>query len=307
MPSAHHRDMTDTVFDRGAVRRHRDRAAATVTRVAPVLEEVADRLLDRLDDVTRTFTRALDLGGRGVVAPLPDPAGASTPSAVSCLRRWPGSMAPWWAMPEWLPVRPGQLRPRGRQPLAASWSTTCPAHSSSCARRCGRTACCWRACRCSAPSPSFEAPSASAEAESALTGGASPRVAPLAGLPDCAVPAATGRISVSCRWSTPTLITLLYADPLALLHELRAAGEASADMRCAPAGIPPRALFPMPHSRALPTQDGRDGCDASAGDDDRLGARAEPAPPGGTRQRSCKFSGCPPRALTWAHTLAYET
>ena len=29
-----------------------------------------DRLLDRLDDTTRRFTQALDVGGRGVVAPL---------------------------------------------------------------------------------------------------------------------------------------------------------------------------------------------------------------------------------------------
>ena len=57
--------MTETVFDRRAVRLHRDRAAATVSRVTPVLAEVADRLLDRLDDTTRRFSHALDLGGRG--------------------------------------------------------------------------------------------------------------------------------------------------------------------------------------------------------------------------------------------------
>src|ERR1700721_1288115 len=58
------------VFDRAAVRRHRDRAAATVAGVADVLHDAAARLLDRLDDTTRRFTCALDVGGRGVVAPL---------------------------------------------------------------------------------------------------------------------------------------------------------------------------------------------------------------------------------------------
>ena len=58
------------VFDRRAVRRHRDRAARNIGSVADVLRDCADRLLDRLDDVTRRFTRALDVGGRGVVAPL---------------------------------------------------------------------------------------------------------------------------------------------------------------------------------------------------------------------------------------------
>ena len=58
------------VFDRDAVRRHRDRAARTVDRVADVLRDAAERLLDRLDDTNRRFTDALDVGGRGVVAPL---------------------------------------------------------------------------------------------------------------------------------------------------------------------------------------------------------------------------------------------
>ncbi len=57
------------VFDRRAVRRHRDRAAATRGSVADILDDVAERLLDRLDDTTRRFSRALDMGGRGAVAP----------------------------------------------------------------------------------------------------------------------------------------------------------------------------------------------------------------------------------------------
>ena len=58
------------VFDREAVRRHRDRASATVGQVADVLRDAAERLLDRLDDTNRRFVDVLDVGGRGVVAPL---------------------------------------------------------------------------------------------------------------------------------------------------------------------------------------------------------------------------------------------
>jgi len=57
------------VFDRRLVRLRRDRAAAGIGRVAPVLAAAADLLLDRLDDTTRRFGRALEIGGRGVVAP----------------------------------------------------------------------------------------------------------------------------------------------------------------------------------------------------------------------------------------------
>ena len=69
------------VFDRNAVRRHRERAAATVGQVADLLRDGAERLLDRLDDMTGGFGLALDVGGRGVVAPL---LGARGIEVVSC-------------------------------------------------------------------------------------------------------------------------------------------------------------------------------------------------------------------------------
>jgi SAM-dependent methyltransferase len=50
------------VFDRRLVRRHRDRAAAGLARHDSLYREVAERVADRLDDVKRSFPRALDLG-----------------------------------------------------------------------------------------------------------------------------------------------------------------------------------------------------------------------------------------------------
>jgi len=50
------------VFDRRAVRRHRDRVAESFDGYAFLKAEVAERLLDRLADVKRTFPFALDLG-----------------------------------------------------------------------------------------------------------------------------------------------------------------------------------------------------------------------------------------------------
>src|SRR5277367_3920483 len=51
------------VFDRRAVRRHRARAAA-IGSAEFLFEEAAARLIERLDDVTRTFSRVLVLGSR---------------------------------------------------------------------------------------------------------------------------------------------------------------------------------------------------------------------------------------------------
>lgn len=53
------------VFDRRAVRLHRDRAAAVLPRHDFLLREVGSRLAERLDDVRRSFPLALDLGCHG--------------------------------------------------------------------------------------------------------------------------------------------------------------------------------------------------------------------------------------------------
>jgi len=96
------------VFDRALLRRRRDRAAATTAQVAPILEDAADRLLDRLDDTTRCFTRALDIGGRGIIAPRLRARGV--PLVVSCdlsprMAAGAGGLAVA-ADEEWLPFAP---------------------------------------------------------------------------------------------------------------------------------------------------------------------------------------------------------
>ena len=50
------------VFDRGAVRAHRARASPRFARHDFLVAEVAGRLAERLDDITRRFPNALDLG-----------------------------------------------------------------------------------------------------------------------------------------------------------------------------------------------------------------------------------------------------
>jgi NADH dehydrogenase [ubiquinone] 1 alpha subcomplex assembly factor 5 len=50
------------VFDRRRLRLHRDRAAPNLSAYDFLLREVAERLADRLRDINRSFTSALDLG-----------------------------------------------------------------------------------------------------------------------------------------------------------------------------------------------------------------------------------------------------
>ncbi len=60
-----------TVFNRSIVRLHRERAANLFADHDFLFREVGERLLERLDDVTHTFPRALDLGARtGLLAEI---------------------------------------------------------------------------------------------------------------------------------------------------------------------------------------------------------------------------------------------
>src|SRR5476651_691622 len=97
------------VFDRHAIRLHRDRAARTVGSVADLLRDGAERLLERLDDMTGGFGLALDVGGRGVVAPLLRARGIEAVSSDLSLPMARLSGSPVVADEELLPFGPGSF------------------------------------------------------------------------------------------------------------------------------------------------------------------------------------------------------
>ncbi|WP_428492968.1 methyltransferase domain-containing protein [Rhodopila sp.] len=239
------------VFDRHAVRRHRDRAARTVHLVTDVLRDAGERLLDRLDDTNRRFTDALDLGGRGAMAPLLRQRGLNVisadlsprmaalnptacvaadeeclPFAAASFDLIVASMALHWIndLPGALLQLRHALRPDGL--LLASLPVF------------GTLA---------------ELRTALTEAEAETTGGVSPRISPFPELRDCA------QLLQRAGFVLPVAdvedIRLLYADPAALLADLRAAGETNA-VRQRDRATPPRALFPTALAR-LPQQGGR--------------------------------------------------
>ncbi len=238
------------VFDRIAVRRHRDRAATTVGAVADVLGEVADRLLDRLDDIKRDFSVALDVGGRGVVAPLLAARGMRVVScdlspAMAGLQ--PGGVA---ADEEFLPFAPGSFDLVVAN-LSLHWVNDLP----------GALIQLRRALKpdglflASIPALGTlaELRTALTEAEAALTGGAAPRVSPFPDLPDCA--GLLQRAGFALPVADLDEIGLMYADRFALLRDLHAAGETNA-VRLRDRRTPPRDLFPMALA-GLPTDGGR--------------------------------------------------
>ena len=232
------------VFDRRAVRHHRDRAARTVDRVADVLRDAAERLLDRLEDTNRQFTDVLDVGGRGVVAPLLRARGLQVVScdlsaAMAAVNGGPCVVADEECLPfasasfdlivaslslHWVNDLPGALlqlrqalRPEGL--LLASL----PALGTLAGLR-----------------------SALTEAEVEVSGGASPRVSPFPELRDCAH--LLQRAGFALPVADVEEIRLLYADPFALLMDLRAGGETNA-IRERQRTVPDRRLFPAALAR----------------------------------------------------------
>jgi SAM-dependent methyltransferase len=219
--------------------------------VADVLGDAAERLLDRLDDTTRMFGSALDIGGRGVVAPLLRARGMEVIScdlSLPMLRR-SGSLCVA-ADEEFLPFGSGHFDLVVAS-LSLHWVNDLPGALIQ-IRRTLRPDGLFLA---SVPALGTlaELRSALTAAEAELVGGASPRVSPFPELRDCA------HLLQRAGFHQPVAdieeIKLLYADPLALLRDLRAAGETNAT-RLRSRLPPPRALLPMALGR-LRTEAGR--------------------------------------------------
>jgi NADH dehydrogenase [ubiquinone] 1 alpha subcomplex assembly factor 5 len=239
------------VFDRRAVRRHRDRAARHVGKVADVLRDAADRLLDRLDDTTRRFSRALDIGGRGVVAPLLRARGIAVVScdlspAMAALDRGTAVAAD----EEWLPFAPGSFDLVVAS-LSLHWINDLPGALIQLRQALLPEG--LLLASLPALGTLAELRQALTAAEAALTGGAAPRVSPFADLRDCA--ALLQRAGFALPVADVEELRLRYADPLALLRDLRAAGETNA-LRERSRRVPARELFPAALA-ALPAEDGR--------------------------------------------------
>lgn len=229
------------VFDRALLRRRRDRAAATTADVAPIATEIAERLLDRLDDTTRRFDRALEIGGRGIVAPRL--AARGIPFVVSAdlsprMARGAGP-TPVAADEEWLPFAEGAFD-LVVATFSLHWVNDLP----------GALV---QIRRALAPDGLFlaalpglptlqELRAALAQAETELRGGLSPRVSPFPDLRDGA--ALLQRAGFALPVADAEEIALRYRSPLALLADLRAAGEGNAVL-ARDARTPPRGLFPL--------------------------------------------------------------
>ncbi len=217
------------VFDRRLHRQRRDRAAALVDHAEPILAETAARLLDRLDDTTRRFTRALDLGSRhGVLAeglrargiPFVAAADLSPAMARRCAARGLSSLA---ADEEALPFAEASFDLIVSN-LSLHWVNDLPGALIQIRRALAPDglflATLWALGTLGPVREAFLA------AEAEATGGASPRVSPFPDLRDCA--GLLQRAGFALPVADAETLTLEYASPFGLFADLRALGETNA-------------------------------------------------------------------------------
>ncbi|HEV2675180.1 MAG TPA: methyltransferase domain-containing protein [Aliidongia sp.] len=214
------------IFDRAAVRRHRERSALFPGDTRFLHRAVQERLIDRLNDVRHRFARVLDLGvGDGGLAALLAEAGQA-PDIVSFDPAWRfarqqpmGVVGEAEALPfraasfdlvvsalglHWTNDLPGALlqlrhilKPDGLL-LATLYG--------------GRTL--------------WELQEVLMQAEIEVAGGAAPRVSPFADVPDCG--ALLQRAGLALPVVDSETLTVTYPHLFALMQDLRAMGETNA-------------------------------------------------------------------------------
>lgn len=214
------------IFDRRAVRHHRDRAAAHLSDHDFLFREVADRLADRLTDVNRTFECAVEMGARanilrdavsagGKIATLIETGLSSTdgsdnrmdivaddefqPFAAHSVDLVLSNLSLHWIndLPGALIQIRRALKPDGLFLAAMLGGNTLR-----------------------------ELRHALIEAETEVTGGVSPRISPFADLGDAA--GLLQRAGFALPVADTDTITVTYADAFALMRDLRGMGETNA-------------------------------------------------------------------------------
>ncbi|HZK91536.1 MAG TPA: methyltransferase domain-containing protein [Stellaceae bacterium] len=214
------------LFDRRGWRAHRDRAAQQGA-VTFLHEEVAERLTDRLDLVSRSFSRALDLGARGgeLASRLAVESGVSSivhaEPAAGFLTRLAGTRV--GADPELIPFRDASFD-LVASCLALHWCADLPGALIQLRRVIAPDGLLLAAML--GGNTLVELRTALFEAELAEEGGVSPRVSPTAELGDAA--ALLQRAGFAMPVADSETITVTYPGIVALMHDLRGMGETNA-------------------------------------------------------------------------------
>ncbi len=215
------------VFDRRAVRLHRERAARRFAEFDFLMRAGAERLADRLADMTGRFPLALELGTHGDVlrAAIDPRAGIETlisadiAAGFAARALGPGLVAD----EEFLPFA-GERFDLVLSNLSLHWVNDLPGALIQ-IRNCLRPDGLLLASLLGGPTLN-ELRTCLIEAEAEITGGASPRVSPFVELRDAG--ALLQRAGFALPVIDSDMLTVTYADAFALMRDLRGMGETNA-------------------------------------------------------------------------------
>lgn len=220
------------IFNRRAVRHHRNRAAQSLADFDFLFSECAERLGDRLLDITRTFPLALDLGSHNgeMARHIPVKSAVETlihsdlsPAMSACARQNSGQSS-FACDEEFLPIKEQSLD-LVISNLSLHWVNDLPGALT-------------QTRRALKPDGLFLAALFGGEtlkelrdsmmaAEIELEGGMSPRTSPFAEVKD--VGNLLSRAGFALPVADTETLTVSYGDPLKLMTDLRGMGEANAN------------------------------------------------------------------------------
>lgn len=218
------------VFDRAAVRQHRDRAARNLQDHDFLFQEGAERIVDRLEDIKRDFSRIADVGchggelaralaARGMTAPL-----VQMDMAPGMAQRAAANGVPVVAADEEiLPLKPGSLD-LVLSNLSLHWVNDLPGALIQ-MRQSLKPDGCFIGSMLGGETLT-ELRVAMQQAELEMDGGISPRLSPLADIRDA------GGLLQRAGFALPVAdaerLTVTYENPMRLLADLRGMGETNA-------------------------------------------------------------------------------
>lgn len=214
------------IFDRRLVRHHRDRAAAHLSDHDFLFREVANRLADRLADMNRTFGCAVELGARGGILRDAVSAGGKIATLIETglsAAHGRDRRQDIVADEEYLPFAAGSLD-LVLSNLSLHWANDLPGVLIQ-IRRALKPDGLFMAAMLGG-STLTELRHALIDAETAVTGGVSPRISPFADLGDAA--GLLQRAGFALPVADSDTITVTYADTFALMRDLRGMGETNA-------------------------------------------------------------------------------
>ena len=215
------------LFDRKAVRQHRDRAAPVIGEHDFLFAEIADRLTERLLDVKRTFPLALDIGCHGgeVAKTLDGRGGIET--LLQCdlspaMAKQAGGIS-FAADEEFLPIKPGSLD-LVLSNMSLHWVNDLPGAFVQIRQALKQDG--FFMATLLGEHTLHQLRESLMTAETELEGGVSPRVSPYATVQDI------GGLLQRAGFTMPVVdidtITVSYPDMFKLMHDLRGMGETGA-------------------------------------------------------------------------------